>query len=95
MAGVAHSTPEYVLDKDLIYETAPEAGFEVVEHVSSLHCLKQIGLGEYMDPNSAVFQTRSFCERMLDTCYAKDRPTWDGVVWSFAQMYKVVVLKAI
>jgi len=95
MAGVAQSTPEYVLDKDLIYETAPAAKFEVVEHISTLGCVKQIGVGEYLDPSSAVFQTRAFCERMLETCYAADRRTWDGVVWSFADMYKVVVLKAL
>ena len=90
LAGVADSTPEFILDKELIQETASVAGFEIVAHQSTLQVLKEIGLGEWMDPTTEQYKIRSHCEELMKL-YEKN---WDGVVWSFADMYKVVVLKA-
>jgi SAM-dependent methyltransferase len=94
MAGVAQSTPEFILDKELIYETANDAGFQVCEHASVLQCLKQIGVGSVLDPTSNEYKIRTFSENIMEY-YKNDRKTWDGLVWSFADMYKVIVLKAI
>lgn len=92
LAGVADSTPEYILDKDLIMETAPVAGFDVLAHQSTLQVLKEIGLGEWMDPKTELFKIRTHCEELMNLYEINN---WDGMVWSFADMYKVVVLKAI